>query len=486
MRGPVTLRSHLGTARWLAFSLLLTGCDAFIGDWRLQASASAASGAGGGAGAGGGGGGTTAPPLPSWCRFYGTPGEETIWDVRLARDGMGLVGAGQFAGKLALDPTVIAGGASDGFLARFDLEGEPTEVAALGASEEGVLNVAVPAPPDRVVGLGAFRGTLGPFTSDASGHLDLVASDFATGPLVAAGTTGVERTNDGDATGDRLVLTGDSAAGLDFGHGPLTSGGYVALVDLATSTVDVAIALGAGTSPGVGHMARFDDAGNVWVSAVLGGPGVTDVVCGGASLVTETPGQSAILELATDGTCKVGRVLPTSLLENADLFLVDGARPALSGRFLGDLDIDEFHATSSGTETDAFVLFLDEQTKATGLTTYGGLGAEKPNEVVVAPSGFVFVVGEFAGELVVGDVHASSVEDEDDVFVLKLSPTGEPVWFRAFGGVGRQTATALTLDAAGDLFVGGNAQGSLACASPAPESAGADDFYLMRFDADSL
>ena len=163
-----------------------------------------------------------------------------------------------------------------------------------------------------------------------------------------------------------------------------------------------------------------------------------------------------------------------------------GARPALSGRFLGDLDVDDFHATSSGTETDAFVLFLDEQTKATGLTTYGGLGAEKPNEVVVAPSGFVFVVGEFAGELVVGDVHASSVEDEDDVFVLKLSPAGEPVWFRAFGGVGRQTATALTFDAAGDLFVGGNAQGSLACASPAPESAGADDFYLMRFDADSL
>jgi hypothetical protein len=34
------------------------------------------------------------------------------------------------------------------------------------------------------------------------------------------------------------------------------------------------------------------------------------------------------------------------------------------------------------------------------------------------------------------------------------------------------------------LFVGGYAEGSLACASPAPESAGGYDFYLMRFDAE--
>lgn len=486
----MTLRSQLASA-WLALCPLLTGCDAFLGDWRIAGGATTdAGGAGGGTtgvgGAGGGAGGSIAPPLPSWCRFYGTSDEETIWDVRVAADGTSLVGAGQFAGKLALDPSVSVAGATDGFLARFDLQGEPLDVAPLGASEEGVLNVAVAVAPNRVVGLGSFKGTAGSFTSDASGNLDLVATDFASGPLFAAGTTSADRTTDGDARGDRLVLTGDCPAGLDFGTGPLNSGGYVAFVDLASESVDHAIALGAGSSPGSGHMARFDGEGNVWASAVLGGPGVTDVVCAGRPLVTEAPGQSALLRLGPDGTCLVGRVLPTALLENADLILAEGARPVLSGRFSGTLDVDGLTATATGTETDAFVLFFDEAAQATRLTAYGGLGAEKPNEVVVSPSGFVFVVGEFAGEMVVGTEHASSVEDEDDVYVLKLSPTGEPLWLRAFGGAGRQSATALTFDAQGDLFVGGNAEGSLACASPAPASAGLDDFYLMRFDADTL
>lgn len=480
----MTTRSQLLGA-WLALCPALAGCDAFLGDWRIAAGTTTGAGAGG-AGGDGGGGGTIAAPLPSWCRFYGTGDEETIWDVRLAGDGKSLVGAGQFAGNLPLDVTVSAAGANDGFLARFDLAGEPTDVAPLGASEEGVLNVAVAAAPNRVVGLGSFKGTAGPFTSDANGNVDLIATDFTDGPLVTAGTSGADRTTDGDAFGGRLVLTGDCPAGLDFGTGALNSGGYIAFVDIAGETVEHAVALGAGSSPGSGHMARFDATGNVWASAVLGGPGVTDVVCGGQPLVTEAPGQSALLQLAPDGTCAVGRVLPTALLENADLVVIDGARPALSGRFSGNLEVDGFSATSTGTETDAFVLFFDETGQATGLTAYGGLGAEKPNEVVVSPSGFVFVVGEFAGEMTVGDEHASSVEDEDDVFVLKLSPTGEPLWLRAFGGAGRQSATALTFDAEGDLFVGGNAEGSLACASPAPASAGLDDFYLMRFDADSL
>ena len=476
----------------LALCLLLlpalTGCDAFLGDWRLDASSagSSSTGAGGSGGADGAGGGQTAAPLPAWCRFYGTPAEEVIYDVRLAKSGEGLLVAGQFAGELPLDPTIVPSGSTDGFLARFDFAGEPTLVSPLGASEYGVLAAAVAVEPDGLLGFGSFVGAAGRFGSDASGNSDVIVADFTGGPLLAAGSVATDGVSDADAAGDLLVFTGEAEAGMDFGTGPLSSGGYVAFMDRTSATVNAAVALGAGSSPGLGHMARFDAHGDVWVSAVLGGPGITDVVCGGRPLVTEVPGQSALFQLAPDGSCKRGRVLPTSLRGDIDMALVDGLRPLLSGRFLGELTVDDFHATSSGTETDAFVLVFDEEGQATQLTAYGGLGAEKPDEVVVSPSGFVFVVGEFAGQLTIGNVHAGSVDGEEDMFVLKLSPSGDPIWLRALGGAGRQTATGLALDAQGDLFVGGYAEGSLACASPAPQSSGGNDFYLMRFDGETL
>jgi hypothetical protein len=470
--------------RWLLLALPLAGCQLLVDDWSVGDGAAGGGGAGGDGVGGGGGYGSTDPPLPVWCRFYGGASSEALWDVRPQGDS--LVGAASFAGSFSLPDAVSAEGSSDGLLLRLDVEGNAAVLAQVGATVDGGLNSAIVAGADRVVGAGSFAGEVGAFVSEPMGSVDALVMDEG-GALTVGTSTSADVIVDGDAARGRLVLTGVSGVGLDLGTGPASSAGFIAFADLATGSVDRVVALGAGSSGGSGHMARFSPAGDaVWASAVLGGPGITDVVCGGAPVVTEAPGQSALLKLAPSGDCMVGRALPMAILPDADLAVLPDGGLILSGRFSGTLEIDGFLATSSGANHDGFVARLGASGTIEALLVYGGSGSELPNEVVVSPSGTVFVAGEFAGEMVVGDASVMSVDGDDDVYLVKLTPALEVLWLRAFGGEGRQAASALAFDAAGNLFLGGHAEGSLACASPAPVSAGLRDMFLMRFDAATL
>jgi hypothetical protein len=91
----------------------------------------------------------------------------------------------------------------------------------------------------------------------------------------------------------------------------------------------------------------------------------------------------------------------------------------------------------------------------------GGTGNDAPGAVAVDAAGNVYLAGYFNGTVDFGGSPVTSAGDAD-IFVAKYSSSGVHVWSKRFGGTGLDNATAIALDASGNIFVAGSfAGGSL-------------------------
>jgi hypothetical protein len=74
-------------------------------------------------------------------------------------------------------------------------------------------------------------------------------------------------------------------------------------------------------------------------------------------------------------------------------------------------------------------------------------------------SGNLYVSGNFSGQVDFdpgpGTVNISTAGNDLDVFLVKLSPEGNFIWARTFGGLLNEENTALTIDNAGNLLLAG-------------------------------
>jgi outer membrane protein assembly factor BamB len=90
----------------------------------------------------------------------------------------------------------------------------------------------------------------------------------------------------------------------------------------------------------------------------------------------------------------------------------------------------------------------------------------------VALFGWDVVVGQDGGSFVVGFTEPPPPEQEQ-ILVLRLDPTGTPIWRRTLGGAGRDRAWSAVGDGAGGIVLAAESQGG-----PGPER----DALLMRID----
>jgi hypothetical protein len=77
--------------------------------------------------------------------------------------------------------------------------------------------------------------------------------------------------------------------------------------------------------------------------------------------------------------------------------------------------------------------------------------------VAVGPGGEVIVAATFSGTIDFGgDKLASAAFDDQDIALAKLTPAGEHVWSKSFGGPGNQRPSDMAADAAGNVFLAGS------------------------------
>jgi hypothetical protein len=360
------------------------------------------SGGGGGSGAAGGAGGQ-ANPGEVICHFE-TPG---AWMRGLAAhpDG-GFVVSGDFDGTLDVGGAPLSSmGGSDGFVARFGPACEHLFSVRMGAADANDLAEAVAVLPngDTVVlaQLSGTNGDYGAFTHSTNGQGDFVAARLdGSGNFVwtsPIGGTGDEwgRAITVDDAGDVYVAGGFSAS--------LTIG---ASVHAPVSGVDVVVAKLSG------------DSGTPLWSYSFGGAS-TD--------------RARAIAVADDGSVYIG-----------------GRRRGaidFGTTVLGHTDID-----------DIYVVKLDSAGSfvwASSVVTSSLLSDEYVQGLALRPNGHVVISARFEQTVDFGGAPFSAAGSRD-VFLAELDEQGEPVWFRAIGGVGEDRSGGVDLDPSGNLAVAGS------------------------------
>ncbi|HEY6757584.1 MAG TPA: SBBP repeat-containing protein [Nitrososphaera sp.] len=131
--------------------------------------------------------------------------------------------------------------------------------------------------------------------------------------------------------------------------------------------------------------------------------------------------------------------------------------------------------TSEGGEFDAFILKYNSDGDEIWTRQFGTSDFDTAIEVTGDSSGGVYVVGntngEFPGQTNVGG---------SDSFIRKYNPDGDEIWTRQFGTSGGVSATGVSADSSGGVYVVGGTGDTF----PGQTSEGGGDAYIRKYNSD--
>ena len=87
-------------------------------------------------------------------------------------------------------------------------------------------------------------------------------------------------------------------------------------------------------------------------------------------------------------------------------------------------------------------------------TTLGGTLSEAVYDMKVDAAGNSYLIGTFLGEASFGSTTLTS-KGANDIYVVKLSTTGDVIWARSAGGTGTDAALGVAVDTTGNVYVTG-------------------------------
>lgn len=152
----------------------------------------------------------------------------------------------------------------------------------------------------------------------------------------------------------------------------------------------------------------------------------------------------------------------------------------VTGAFSGTTDFGGGPVDAAGTSDDLFVAKYDTNGDHLWSRRFGDSGTQSGYGLALGSEGEVIVVGDFSGSIDLGSDFLQAT-DGSDVFLLVLEPDGEPRFGKAFAGAGRDRPTALVVDGAGNLVIGGYYDGDIAFGGDLLFAAGEDDIFVAKF-----
>ncbi|WP_428268127.1 hypothetical protein [Haliangium sp.] len=340
---------------------------------------------------------------PSGARSFtmhaGGPGEDVASAVAFDRDGA-LIVAGLFSERMVLGDKVLeATGSDDVFIAKFDREGALQWAYAIGGLDsDGAHDLAV----------------------DADGSVYLTGSFRAS--MTVAETT---LTSKGNEDVFLLKMTPDGALdwGKSFGDLYRDSGQRVAV-------------------DGEGHvvlLVEFTD----------------EVSFGGPALKSAGNRDLALIKLDADGGHLWSKRYGSPFNELGLGVAVDPAgNIAITGSFDNQIDFGGGTLRSKG-ESDVYVAKLGPDGAHLWSKRYGGAREDIGYGVATDRYGNVAITGWFWNELDFGGGPLRAAGQNKDVFLLKLSATGEHLWSRRFGDRDHDQGRGVAMSPAGDVALAG-------------------------------
>ncbi len=115
------------------------------------------------------------------------------------------------------------------------------------------------------------------------------------------------------------------------------------------------------------------------------------------------------------------------------------------------------YTLEGGGGQDVFVAELNPNGNVLWAESFGGVGANQGESIALDGAGNIYVGGSFQNVFTVGSTTlVAPGAGVSNGYVMKLTPTGQPLWATAVSGLNNQNISGLTVDAAGDVYSTGS------------------------------
>lgn len=250
------------------------------------------------------------------------------------------------------------------------------------------------------------------------------------------------------------------------------------------------------TADDEGRSMDTDEFGNIYVAGTF--EGTTDFDPGTGSYIESSEGDKDIflLKLNSDGEFVWVITQGDEFTDYAhDVFYHETEGLLLTGQFEGTVDLDPgagFLNYTAGGGANIFVQKLDSDGNLVWAKSMGGTSNNWGFTGEIDDSGNVIIAGCFQGttdfDTGSGTYAVSSAGGSIDVFIEKLSSSGDMLWVGVIGGTGYEKTPAIRVTSSGDIYMTGYFNGVVDFDPTAGEyeltSSGDDDLFLEKIDTD--
>lgn len=283
-----------------------------------------------------------------------------------------------------------------------------------------------------------------------------------------------------DAEGN-VYAFGDFEGIVSYGGDPLIAEGSKA--DLVVSKHDKygnplwSLRVGDSSNQYGAKMAIDADGNLILVARIYG-----SVDFGGGPRSSKGAGDILVAKLDGEGQHIWSRAFGDKDPERTERVVIDGQGDVLlTGTFTTTIDFGGGALTSAGMR-DAFVAELDGETGEQVFSLQiGGPGDDYGFGIDLDGVGNIVIGGRFQDTIEIGAQQLSSNGDKD-IYLAKLNPSGEPMWSRAFGGVGTDELHDVRVQTTGDIVVVGGMSETVDFGGGNLVSEGLRDIFVATFD----
>jgi hypothetical protein len=237
---------------------------------------------------------------------------------------------------------------------------------------------------------------------------------------------------------------------------------------------------------GPGADQSFDNDVDPRGDAVLTGSFNNRVDFGGPVLVSRGAtlpryGDAFLLKLGRHGRTKWVRQIGGSGSDGGDEVAIGPHRNIyVIGDANGPVAFTPSVALSPGGGRDAWAARYRPDGSLVWARSLGGPGEQQSHGINVDADGKALVTGEFQGTALFGSQRLDSAGSSPDVFIAKLDRLGRVRWAQRFGDADREIGRGIDADSHGNVYFGGEYQGTLQLGATTLRSAGSDDVFLAK------
>lgn len=119
------------------------------------------------------------------------------------------------------------------------------------------------------------------------------------------------------------------------------------------------------------------------------------------------------------------------------------------------------------------------------LRNFGGLDYDQANDIAVDNDGNIIITGSFQGNATFGTFQLNSI-GFDDIFLVKLDPSGNVLWAVRAGGLEYDEGSAVTTDNNNNIIITGSFSGDAFFGSILLTSSGSSDVFTAKYSSDGI